>query len=272
MEWRDMGRRTWVDTAVRGIRFRPDRRAVRAELDAHLEDKIADLQRIFPDIPPEEAEQRAVAQMGDPEQVGSQLAKLHRPWLGYLWRASQAAAVAVALLAVWTLLCANVLWGWEDRPSFFAGSESAADYASRWCGGEIEMVELPPQEPVSYGGYTFTVTQCTVYRRVEPEPERPAHNGLVHIIIETDHRRPWESAECFGLDLWVRDDQGREIVNDPAGPAVRSWIRLERRPFRDTYELVVPLPHWESRRLELRYTSLGSDLTIPIALPEGTEG
>ena len=41
---------TWLDTAVKGIRFGPDRRAVRAELAGHLEDKSADLRRIFPDL------------------------------------------------------------------------------------------------------------------------------------------------------------------------------------------------------------------------------
>ena len=40
----------WLDTAVRGIRFGPDRRAVRSELAGHLEDKAADLRRIFPDL------------------------------------------------------------------------------------------------------------------------------------------------------------------------------------------------------------------------------
>ena len=49
----------WLDTATREIRFGPDRRAVRAELEAHLEDKALDLQRIFPDLPPEECRRRA---------------------------------------------------------------------------------------------------------------------------------------------------------------------------------------------------------------------
>ena len=40
----------WLDTAVKGVRFGPDRAAVRAELEAHLEDKEADLRRIFPDM------------------------------------------------------------------------------------------------------------------------------------------------------------------------------------------------------------------------------
>ena len=45
-----MDRTSWLDTAVSGIRFGPDRKAVRAELEGHIEDKTADLQRIFPGI------------------------------------------------------------------------------------------------------------------------------------------------------------------------------------------------------------------------------
>ena len=43
-------RQRWLDTAVSGIRFQPDRAAVRAELEAHMEDKTADFQRILPEI------------------------------------------------------------------------------------------------------------------------------------------------------------------------------------------------------------------------------
>ena len=90
----------WLDEAVKGIRFGPDRAAVRAELEAHLEDKEADLRRIFPDMTPEEAEARALSQMGSPEEIGKELARIHKPWLGYLWRASQAALAAVLLMLV----------------------------------------------------------------------------------------------------------------------------------------------------------------------------
>ena len=75
---------TWLDTAVKKIRFKPDRREVRAELSAHLEDKTLDFQRIFPDLTVEEAKVRAASEMGDPEKIGKELAKVHKPWLGYL--------------------------------------------------------------------------------------------------------------------------------------------------------------------------------------------
>lgn len=90
--------RAWLDRAAAGIRSRPDREAVRAELEAHLEDKTADLVRIFPDLGRQEAERQAVEQMGDAEEIGKELARLHRPWPRYLWQASR------------VLLTAGLLW------------------------------------------------------------------------------------------------------------------------------------------------------------------
>ena len=102
----------WLDTAVAGIRFKPDQRAVRAELQAHLEDKTADLRRIFPDMTDEEAEVRAVEEMGDAAEIGKELARLHKPWLGYLWTASRVLlGLGLALLAVELLLTLGLIWG-----------------------------------------------------------------------------------------------------------------------------------------------------------------
>ena len=78
----------WLDTATAGIRFGPDRRAVSEELAAHLEDKTADLQRIFPDMTESEVWDRTLKEMGDPRALGKELAKIHRPWLGWLWAVS----------------------------------------------------------------------------------------------------------------------------------------------------------------------------------------
>ena len=79
----------WLDAATKAIRFGPDRRAVRSELSAHLEDKALDFQRIFPDLTQEEAQDRAASEMGDPAEIGKELARLHKPLLGYAWLASK---------------------------------------------------------------------------------------------------------------------------------------------------------------------------------------
>ena len=110
----------WLDQAVSGIRFGPDRAAVRAELEAHMEDKAADLQRIFPDISREETEERALSEMGNPAEIGKELARVHKPWLGWLWQFSRFLALAALLLlaveAVIVLPVAwDLLWAWVRR-------------------------------------------------------------------------------------------------------------------------------------------------------------
>ena len=102
----------WLDRAAGFVRFGPDRAAVRAELQAHLEDKAADLRRIFPDMTGEEAAERAVEEMGDAAEIGTELARLHKPWLGYLWTASRVLlGLALALAAVELLLTLGLVWG-----------------------------------------------------------------------------------------------------------------------------------------------------------------
>ena len=82
----------WLDRATAAIRFGPDRKEVRAELEAHLEDKALDFQRIFPGLTEAEARERAVSEMGDPMEIGKELAKVHKPWLGYLLAGQSGAA------------------------------------------------------------------------------------------------------------------------------------------------------------------------------------
>ena len=61
--------RGWVGAATGGIRFKPDREAVQAELLAHIEDKRADLRRLYPEMNERELDALATRQMGDPGQV-----------------------------------------------------------------------------------------------------------------------------------------------------------------------------------------------------------
>ena len=120
MERKNEAAVSWLDTAVGGIRFGPDRAAVREELEAHMEDKAADLQRIFPGISREEAEERALSEMGDPAEIGKKLARIHKPWLGWLWRAS---GVLLALVLI-AFLGLNFALG-DDA---FLGDDSDAEF------------------------------------------------------------------------------------------------------------------------------------------------
>lgn len=90
----------WLTTAVSGIKFPYDREEVRQELADHFEDKTYDLMRIFPDISSERAEEMALERMGDAEEMKEELARIHKPFAGYLW----AVSIWLLMLAVMALI------------------------------------------------------------------------------------------------------------------------------------------------------------------------
>ena len=85
----------WVETAVKQMKFPPDRKYVRQELWDHLLDSRD--HRVEQGMDLKEAEEASVKAMGDPVETGKLLNKVHRPWLGWLWRASRLALLVVCL-------------------------------------------------------------------------------------------------------------------------------------------------------------------------------
>ena len=195
---------TWLDTAVKKIRFKPDRREVRAELSAHLEDKALDFQRIFPDMTQEEAQERAVSDMGDPAEVGKELAKVHKPWPGYLWRVSQ---VLLAVPLVW-LFFFGPQWEWladqfgwfDDGPHSDVVEEETEVRIPFACG-----------ETVQVGPYTLQVEGALV---INPLAEWDA--GYFWATWHAWSPFFWE-APAHSVYWQAEDDQGNEY------PSYHQW-------------------------------------------------
>ena len=276
----------WLDAAVGGIRFGPDRRAVRAELQAHLEDKTADFRRIFPDMTGEEAEERAVEEMGDAKEIGRELARLHKPWLGYLWQLSRLCLLAVVLwlgTLVWNGGADLGVWRTGSAFSEEAGGVGGFLARSVFAAEEVTSAPLPPQDPVRQGGYTFTVEEGTIWA---PATEAEggvyvSYEGAVHLMLRVEWIRPGEPpADDFAQEVWAQDDLGNgylsleEYYNGWEKPQwgeahiLRSGIR-GCTPLSATYEILVPVCSGQAERLELRYTRWGADVSIPIVLRGG---
>ena len=128
----------WRDQVTAQVRFKPDRQVIAAELTAHYEDHVRDLERL--DYPPELAKQRALAAMGDPELIGKALDRVHKPWLGWLWEASRALLTMACLL----LACAVLIGGVPDvgawlRPTTAWGSLTEKDDRALACPPDVKM-------------------------------------------------------------------------------------------------------------------------------------
>ena len=243
----------WLDTATSGIRFGPDRAAVRAELQAHIEDREADLRRIFPDIPQGEARARALAGMGDPEEIKTELARVHRPWLGWLWRLSQ----MVLVLSVVLLMLSAERWssGWFE-PS--AGRD--------WSGA----VRLEPSgQRAEIGGYTISMTRAGAWREEDGA-------WIVGVDLRMTSPRFWalegqslcrctSAVDSLG-NTYYSDDQWSRL--DPSDyPSPMRWVRgspLGRMPFRRDYGLSVSGVDPGARWIRLEYEWLGNAFSMTI--------
>ena len=210
----------WLDTAVKGIRFAPDRRAVRAELAGHLEDRAADLRRIFPDLTDEEAQERTLAGMGDAAEIGKQLARVHRPWLGYLWRASRWASVAAAVLLALTLLTTGLpdqwrSWQWTREENQRGRAISQALYEDGTPSWEGERLALyAPEAEGRLGRCTVSVDRAALWR--EPDGDQ------LYLELRLTFDRPWERGERPLYQMRAEDERGEPLSREN-GWTSRGW-------------------------------------------------
>lgn len=186
-----MNRKYWLDTATKEIRFGPDRRRVRQELEDHILDRMEAAEA--KGLSGYEAEQAAVAAMGDPEPVARELGRLHQPWLGYLWRLSQVLLVVLALCiaANWTYF-QNL---WNSGPDW-APPEPPPDSPYVWQ--DLSLGEI--------GGYHFTAPLLFW----EQHWDSDTWDGT--LILQGASWRFWEKWNPTSI-LEVRDNRGISYYN-----------------------------------------------------------
>lgn len=282
----------WLDTAVSGIRFGPDRAAVRKELLQHIEDKTADLRRIFPDIPEDEAADRALAGMGEAEELKISLAKVHRPWLGYLWQASRVLAAVLLALTLF-LYGGRALDNWEARYEIQKNLQENGyydlDYADECYKSGIDpwradgpcpkedgttrtpLAALRPEDSVRAGGYRFRMERAGLFQ-FQHGPEDPGYWRLFGEARALG--LPWEpvqeavlwrlravdsagnqyasSHEVYDLNL---DHEGYVVVNGNGSAGLEQSFDVQ---------IIDITPGAEWIRLEYDYMGTQWSLTIPL--------
>ena len=265
----------WLDAATKAIRFGPDRRAVRRELEEHLEDKALDYLRIFPDLTEEEARKRAAAEMGDPEEIGKELAKVHRPWLGYAWLASK--VLLGFVLTVTFLFFVNGAYLGRIQEVVAGPGYSPEQESVEAVYGQADDLTyqglLSNSGPIQVGEYTFS-TQAGELWTATLEGQSAQ---IVYLQLEVDHHRPMRPLDDrVTRDLWAQDDRGGVI------PSREGWDRqggerearteyvsctaMEHNFFTERYEILLSVRSPAAERVDLCYTAMGADLTIPLSL------
>ena len=139
----------WVNAVCEQVRFRPDHRSIEFELRDHYEEHVRDLLRLG--RPRELAEERALEAMGNAQEVGRALDRVHKPWLGWLWEVSRLLVLLLALLLAWkvwqndsnTRSLTALTWNQLTWSVPASAGHAATDYLDLW---------LASGEPEPYAG------------------------------------------------------------------------------------------------------------------------
>lgn len=254
-----MGMYSWLSIATSGIRFWPDREAVRRELTEHIEDKTADLMRIFPDIPEEEAGERALAAMGDAWELKQELARVHRPWLGYLWRCTQVLVWGLLALSLIAALASGGLlkdqaYRWKEaQQSRAVGRALYEDGVPDWEGERLAVLQVDGEARL--GRAVISVSRAARWR--EPEGD------CLYLRLRITWDRPWEANYMAISCLWAEDDLGNTYEINTSRTMLEGWNWKQR-------DLVLEGFPLEARELRIRHIwreelDLAVDLTREVS-------
>ena len=274
--------KSWVFRACVHIRFKPDRAVVQEELLAHLEDKAETILR-EKDVPVSEAEKQALASMGDADEVGRQLAAVHKPLLGYLWLWSRRALVVCIAMVIWAAfgfperndfglyVASDEIRYWQDE---FGGYSNYYDYVE-----DMTHTELAPDCVDESDGYTFTVPAAAVHR-ADPSYDEDGHilNEYTHLTLTIQATSRFLSLEgCIPFDdFYAVDDLGNVYISyEQAGRA--SWNgqkmlggdRGPIDPWTCRYQAKLTSLDPEASWVEIRYDREGRDIRLRIDLTGG---
>lgn len=183
----------WCDDAVSYIRFPPDRPAVRQELFEHMEEKYDEY--VQEGMLLADAERRVIKEMGDYRETGLLLQKIHKPYLGWIWRVTQ------WLFAIALILAFIGLGGWIDSLNI---SDSAplmglrdpyetSSYVSESGNSRSERIlYLEPNCSDSSDGYTFTVTKVAYWEGTYTDEVLGNRDTKgFYFLLEVTNPRPW---------------------------------------------------------------------------------
>ena len=97
----------WLDRTDKYLPSTKERTAIREELTDHYSDRLDAL--LAQGFDKEEAKDRAVAALGDPEETGKLLRKVYQPWIDWLLRAVRFLAFALLLVLVMNAVTWNTV-------------------------------------------------------------------------------------------------------------------------------------------------------------------
>ena len=259
-----MYRHQFCELVTGQLRCKWEAPSVRQELSDHIQDHQAALMSEGMDR--DQAEEAAVAAMGDPEALGKALDALHSPWPWRIYHAARTAAFVLLVLAFFlgfdALLGSGgsgaVFWGdagytlpEQDPQSLlehysFIDSDTVRTTGTVTGGGDIGPYRLSP------AGEALFLTQ---------------ENGETQLafLVSTFHPQPWlESLKLYDLACSASDDLGNQYGSD------QFYFMNTGGRLRDLCWILLYDPDPAARRFTFTLDTDRGSVTFTIA-PEGGE-
>lgn len=278
-EYRDFGE--WYRLVERQVRFFPDRKAIHRELADHYWDHVRDLQRVG--YEPELSYQRGLRAMGDPEEVGRALDKVHSPLLGWLWMVSRMLAV-LAVLAVLLTLWGSLFGyygGWYTIRNDLHLPVETLDYepdGPGFLGAGSPLLESDWQRTALLSGspgewknedYTVSVPYAAIWR------EERSNGNVYHwlsIVMQAEKRRFWD-ADLSLVPLYITDSNGWRYQSrhwewdSPTFDFIWGTAADESTLLSSTYRINLVLEDGDAEAVELGYF-LNDEFSIQLEFQE----
>ena len=266
--------KNWCDAAVDGIIFLPDRKQVHGELMNHLYDHYDDL--VSQGVDKETAQQLALEAMGSAREIAPQLAAIHRPFWGYVLRATRILLV-LALCA--TVLSTNFWFKYIKDYSVpydeYIVDPYADTFYGNYNGSQNRRFYIQPQQAVQSDGYTITLTQAAQWHIYSTDsPQNTRIHDCLYIQFEVFHPLPWaEQGEAMDW-IWAVDSLGNVYDSFHKGIinyAPYIWVSSHHTGLL-TYTYNMEIQDYRSQEaewIEFHYDRSGRDLVWRISLPGG---
>jgi hypothetical protein len=264
----------WCESAVSGIRFKPDRAQVYDELHAHLEDRCAAM--VGDGVPEDEAVQQALTAMGSAAEVAEQLEQIHRPFWGYALR------VARWLLLIGAVLAAFIVLPWLRGLALVTPGDLAAtlpnygntegfdsDHAKH-----LWAVETNARD--SSDGYRFALTRADGWLTQRGDILGETAVDSVDLTVEFFNLAPWARNSYVQADFYAVDSLGNRY--ESYNNALRSgsepvvfWNGARNTGVFTVTRLCSLMGYCSqgAEWIELRYDRAGRDVRLRVYLPGG---
>ena len=249
----------WLRIATAGIVSPKERAAAKQELEDHIFDHTEAL--LSTGLTRSQAQQQAVFAMGDPHAVGKHLRRVHQPILTKLLRVTKWMTIVLAVITVWnTLLFSD--WGSWIKQYIPAKSEKQHlehlvpdDNLVQWGAA------VCPDDRVQAGDYTVSFRYVTAVRNAESSV------CVVEISLLFTPRFFWQE-DANPQPLFVLRDAAGHTWNTTQQMA--KGLHTVSYPGRRQVYLYAILDFFpENGQLELAYTGIGDQFTLPIDLTGG---